>query len=256
MAPTGGGELGGPYDMTLPVTPPPAPTPRSRRTTALIAAATVAAVAAGVAGGVLALRDDGGQGRAGTEAPSTFTTSGTPTDDLGGGMDGGTGLTETPDPTATWSTATPSPTDIPAGFALQEDTAGSTVAVPEGWDREEKKNGVFYSSPDGRGLLQIYTVTEGDLTPYEALGETSRTLGRTNDNYKQLSLQDVPQDSGGSAAELVYSYDRPDGSRRQVIDRAFEATNGRQYAVLVAGPEGDWPRQREILEVALEHFVP
>jgi hypothetical protein len=171
---------------------------------------------------------------------------------------GATAWTQTPDPTSTWSTVTasPSPADLPAGFALHEDTAGFSIAVPVGWDREEKKNGVFYSSPDGRRLLQIYTVTEGNATPYEALSETSRNLRGANDNYQEISLEELAQDSGGSAAELVYAYDRPDGTRRQVVDRAFEATNGRQYAVLVAGPEREWPRQREILEVALEHFSP
>ncbi|MGI5375144.1 serine/arginine repetitive matrix protein 2 [Streptomyces sp. CA-251387] len=236
-------------DVTYTVTPPPAPLPRSRRTTALIAGATVAVVAGGVAFGVLALQDDGAGGDAGTDAASLISPSPTATSDAGPGGD-------PTDTVGTWSTDTPSPTEVPSGYTLQRDTAGFTIAVPEGWEREEKSNGVFYTSPDGKSLVQIYTDTEGSLTPYDSLRQTSQTLGSTNKNYRELSLQDTPDGPGDQAAELVYAYDRPDGTRRKVVDRAFVAENGTQYAVLVAGPEGDWPRQQDILRVALAHFAP
>lgn len=240
-------------EVTCTVTPPPAPLPRSRRTTALIAGATVAVVAGGVAFGVLASQDDGAGGDAGTDAASVVSASPTATSDPGLGGDptdtAGAWSTETPTPTST-------PTEVPSGYALQEDTAGFTIAVPEGWEREEKDNGVFYNSPDGKSLVQIYTDREGTLTPYASLSQTSRTLRSANKNYRELSLQDTPDGPGGQAAELVYAYDRPDGTRRKVVDRAFVAENGTQYAVLVAGPEGDWPRQQDILQVALAHFAP
>lgn len=246
-------------DVTYAVTPPPAPLPRSRRTTALIAGATVTVVAAGVAFGVLALQDDGKGDGTGTDAASVVSPSATATSDAGPG--------DAPTDTAgAWSTGTPSSTalspststsaEVPSGYVLQEDTAGFTTAVPEGWKRQEKDNGVFYNSPDGTSLVQIYTDTAGALTPYESLSETSRTLRSANKNYRELSLRSAPDGPGEQAAELVYVYDRPDGTRRKVVDRAFVAENGTQYAVLVAGPEDDWPRQRDILQVALAHFTP
>ncbi|MER5225512.1 hypothetical protein [Streptomyces flaveus] len=240
VGPTGAQD---PYDITSPVTPPPLPTPRSRRTTAVIAAATVVAVAVGVAGGVLALRDDGG----GASAVSASDTSDTTPPDSGPADDA-----LPSDPSNPWSTDAPSPTDVPSGYVLQEDTAGFTIAVLEGWTREKKKAGIFYNSPDGRSLIQIFTITEPD-TPYEALRQASRDLARSNKNYAQVSLKDVPQDSGEPAAELVYAYDRPDGTRRQVVDRAFMTETGTQYAVLAAGPEENWPQQRQTLGVALAH---
>ncbi|MDC0766015.1 hypothetical protein [Streptomyces sp. HD] len=235
-------------DPTYTVTPPPAPLPRSRRTTAIIAGVTVAVVAGAVAFGVLALQDDD----AGTDVSASPTATASSTTGAGGGVP--------TDTAGTWSTespslsTSPSPTsDVPSGYTLQEDTAGFTIAVPEGWERQEKTNGVFYNSPGDVSLVQIYTDTEGSRTPYESLRNTSKTLS-ANENYRQLSLQEAPDGPGEQAAELIYAYDRPDGTRRQVVDRAFVAENGTQYAVLVAGPEKIWPRQRETLQVALTYF--
>lgn len=253
-APTGPAEgQGDGGDLTYTVTPPPAPLPKSRRTTALIAGATVAVVAGGVAFGVLALQDDGAGGDSGTDAASVVSPSPTAASDDGLGGD-------PTDTVGTWSSGTPSSTptstEVPSGYVLQEDTAGFTIAVPEGWERQKKDNGVFYNSPDGLSLVQIYTDTEGALTPYESLSQTSQTLRSTNKNYRELNLRDVPDGPGEQAAQLVYVYDRPDGTRRKVVDRAFVAENGTQYAVLVAGPEEGWPRQVETLQVALAHFAP
>ncbi|MEV5434599.1 serine/arginine repetitive matrix protein 2 [Streptomyces sp. NPDC052682] len=251
-------EAYGPYDITRPVTPPPAPTPRSRRTTVLVAAAAAAAVAGGIAGGVLATRGDDGRNEPGPQAASAVSPSGTATwyDDRGATPTDSVGsAARTPGPSSPDPAGTPSPTAPPPGFRIARDTAGFTIAVPDGWEREEKKKGgVFYNSPDGRSLIQIFTVTEGDLAPYQALSETSRSLAESTENYTEISLQNLPRESG-EAAELVYAYDRPDGTRRQAVDRAFTAEDGTQYAVLAAGPEEDWPRQREILEVALAHFA-
>ncbi|GAA4049904.1 serine/arginine repetitive matrix protein 2 [Streptomyces shaanxiensis] len=248
-APPGPADVAGTGDdPTYVVTPPPAPLPRSRRTTALIAGATVAVVAGGVAFGVLALRDDGAGDGTGTETGASSLTSAPPTtasDTAPAGDPTDSGL----------PTQTPSPTEVPSGYTLEQDTAGFTIAVPEGWERQEKSNGVFYNSPDGQSLVQIYTAGEGAPTPYDSLRQTSQTL-RANKNYRELSLQNVPDGPGDQAAELIYAYDRTDGTRRQVVDRAFVAENGTQYAVLVAGPEEGWPRQREILQVALTYFAP
>lgn len=234
-------------DPTYTVTPPPAPLPRSRRTTAIIAGTAVAVVAGAVAFGVLALQDDD----AGTDVSASPTATTESTAGGGGGPRESPSLPPSPSPSPS-----PSPTsDVPSGYTLQEDTAGFTIAVPEGWERQEKSNGVFYNSPGGVSLVQIYTDTEGSLTPHESLSETSRTLKSANKNYRQLSLQDAPNGPGEQAAELIYAYDRPDGTRRQVVDRAFVAENGTQYAVLVAGPEKIWPRQRETLQVALTYFA-
>ncbi|NBM20230.1 hypothetical protein [Streptomyces sp. GC420] len=232
--------------------------PGRRRTRALIAGAAVAVAAGGLAGGLLALRDDGkagaGDGSASVSAsggPSdTFDAQGEPSDPAAGTATDPWG----PEPGTDSPSGTPSPGEVPEGFVLEEDAEGFTIAVPEDWEREKKDTGVFYNSPDGRSLVQVFTITEAAITPYEALRQASADLARSNDGYEEISLEDLPEEN---AAELVYAYDSAKtGGRRQVVDRAFDAGDGTQYALLVAGPEDDWPAQRDILTTALDHFVP
>ncbi|MCZ0980971.1 hypothetical protein O1L60_23740 [Streptomyces diastatochromogenes] len=145
----------------------------------------------------------------------------------------------------------------PPGYHGVEDPEGFTIAVPEGWNRTESDQGVFYNAPDGLSLVQVFVVKEAGLTPYEALRGASED-GRTNKpGYEELSLERVTGEPGAPAdsAELVYSYDRA-GGRRKVVDRAFTAPDGTHYAILAAGPETSWPQQRDILRVALDYFTP
>jgi hypothetical protein len=148
-------------------------------------------------------------------------------------------------------------TDVPAGYRVVHDPAGFTIAVPDGWQRDERTNGVFYTIDGDRDLLQIYQVTEPDGTPYTALQAASKERS-SQPGYEQLSLQEVTPSAtapGQDAAELVYAYDnKPLNQRRQVVDYAFTAPNGTQYAVLVAGSADEWPLQKNRLSVALARF--
>lgn len=144
------------------------------------------------------------------------------------------------------------------------DDAGFTLAVPEGWDRSESKQGVFYTSPDESSLIQIFTITEPDTTPLESLRVAADSLSTSlsKDGYEQSSLEATSAPEGASdvvtddAAELVYSYDSEKlGARRKVVDFSFTAQDGTQYAVLVAGPESEWPGQRDRLATALSRFA-
>ncbi|WP_405996060.1 hypothetical protein [Streptomyces sp. NBC_00986] len=149
-------------------------------------------------------------------------------------------------------------TDVPAGYRVVHDTAGFTIAVPDGWQRDERTNGVFYTIDGDRDLLQIYEVANPTGTPYEALQSTSNNRSNEEPGYEQLSLEDVTASTtapGQDAAELVYAYDNKTlNQRRQVVDYAFTAPNGTQYAVLVAGSADEWPLQKDRLSVALAHF--
>ncbi|MFD8644908.1 hypothetical protein ACFV14_31930 [Streptomyces zaomyceticus] len=238
-----------------------APEARPRARGAVAAGVAVAVLAAGSVGGWLLWgRDDGGSPAAGgapasvsapdeTGTDSTAPTSGSPSDPSSG----------TPSDSASPSgTATPSDGAPPAGYGVVKDLKGFTIAVPDGWDRTETDQGVFYNAPDRRSLIQIFVVTEAGLTPYEALRGASEDGRATKPGYREISLERVTGEPGAPAdsAELVYAYTRDDGSRRKVVDRAFTAPDGNHFAILVAGPESDWPKQRESLTVALEFFRP
>ena len=251
-----------PYDRTYEVTYPPDPIPGPRRRTPLIVGAVVAVLAGCVVGGLLVVRDDdtgadsasgGVTSTAGTSEPGPGDGS-SPDVDAGGGPDSGPAEAE---PTEEYISDLPST----PGYVLREDGPGFNIAVPEGWDREEKEDSVFFNSPDGKSLMQIISAEFRDdpySTPHQDLLQTSQYLAQERDGYKEISRGDCAYMPGG--AQLVYAYDLTDGSGRKVVDCAFtehfsvEYGGGVQYQVLVAGPRDDWPLQSRILRTALEHF--
>ncbi|WP_427918528.1 hypothetical protein [Streptomyces sp. cg40] len=166
---------------------------------------------------------------------------------------------------STTASVSPSATDspsveatVPVGYRVVHDPAGFTIAVPDDWQRDERTTGVFYTIDGDRDLLQIYQVANPTGTPYEALQSTSKRRRGEVPGYEELSLEQVTASAtapGQDAAELVYAYDNKTlNQRRQVVDYAFTAPNGAQYAVLVAGSADEWPLQKGRLSVALARF--
>ncbi|WP_030678125.1 hypothetical protein [Streptomyces rimosus] len=254
-----------------PTTPPPYPSPHTAAaapgiapsaarprawSTPVVVGAAVAVIAAGFGGGWLLWGGDD------TTVRSDAHTSASPTSPSSPDRNGATappgvptGATDTP---PYGSTASGSPSGaLPSGYRLARDSAGFSIAVPQGWQRTERKDGVFYTASDERYLLQVFEITEPDITPREALQGTSRDLAG-KPGYVQMSLGPVA-DIGLStgATELVYAYDSEKlGVRARVTDRAFTVPDGRQFAVLVLGPDADWPAQARIQQTALQHFTP
>ncbi|SOE11687.1 hypothetical protein SAMN06272775_2671 [Streptomyces sp. 2323.1] len=228
------------------------PTPESgvgyasgaRRRMGLIAGAAVAVIVAAVGGGYLLWGhgDDPAAAR-----PAARATSSAPSGTATGPS---TGAPDSPTPAPTLS-------DLPDGYRLAHDKKGFTLALPGTWTRSERKTGVFYTAPDDRGLVQIFEITDPEITPREALQQASQGLSG-NPGYEEISLQPLGFPGPGiDANQLVYAYDSKRlGTRVKVVDCAFTATDGRQFAVLVLGPEEDWPQQERTQEIALRTFVP
>ncbi|MGW1463007.1 serine/arginine repetitive matrix protein 2 [Streptomyces sp. NPDC002308] len=149
------------------------------------------------------------------------------------------------------ATATPEP-----GYATVSDRSGFTVFVPEEWQhRTEDDHGVYYTSDDGTSLLQIWQVT-GVTSAMDAVRAASESRS-ASPGFQEISMEAVDSSDGGDAAELVYAYDHEaTGTRRQVVDRVFTASDGRLYALLVAAPDTAWPLHEEILAQALAGFDP
>ncbi|MFF3751117.1 hypothetical protein ACFYYH_11740 [Streptomyces sp. NPDC002018] len=182
---------------------------------------------------------------AGTDTP--------PMDGLGGtdGPGGTAGATETGGPAAA---------ELPPGFRVAEDPKGFTLAVPEGWERTSRDNGVFYTTSDESSLIQVFTIAEEDMTPLDLVRRSSEDLAARNEGYTEVGVGTVTggdENPAGDAAELLYSYDSDrTGGRRQCVERVFTATDGEQYAVLVAAPAGQVADLRDLLETVLEPFEP
>ncbi|AXK34557.1 serine/arginine repetitive matrix protein 2 [Streptomyces armeniacus] len=198
--------------------------------------------------------DEDGPPRAdgpGATAPPSAGPDGTPQDGPSAeGADGADG--ETADTTTA--------AELPPDFRRIKDDEGFTVAVPEGWERTSGPNGVFYTAPDERSLLQIFRITEAGMTPLEAAREASDNLSGQADGYRELSVGPVtggPENPDGDAAELHYAYDSADaGGRRECVERVFTAIDGERYALLSCAPDDEPGTRRTVLTTALDHFVP
>ncbi|MEU8915787.1 hypothetical protein [Streptomyces nigrescens] len=218
--------------------------PGVRRRRALVAGTAVAVIAAAIGGGYLLWGhgDDPAAAR-----PPARTKASAPS-----------GTATSPSTGATDSTApAPTLTDLPDGYRLAHDKKGFTLAVPGTWTRSERKTGVFYTAPDDRGLVQIFEISNPEITPREALQQASQGLS-ANPGYEEISLEPLGFPGPGiDANQLVYAYDSKRlGTRVKVVDCAFTAADGRQFAVLVLGPETDWPEQEYTQQIALRTFVP
>ncbi|MEU5584357.1 hypothetical protein [Streptomyces chrestomyceticus] len=250
----------------LPPYPPPGPTghdptaapgtglsatrPRTWPTP-LVVGAAVAVVAVGFGGGYLLW---GGDDTAVRTEPGTAVSSQGPNRST---AEPGVPTSTTTDDQGPGSPSGSSSNPVPPGYRLARDPAGFSLAVPANWQRSQRSDGVFYTAPDERYLLQIFEVTEPDITPLEALKATSQSLA-DKPGYVEMSLgpaKDVGVSSG--TVELVYAYDSEKlGVRARVTDRAFTVPDGRQFAVLVLGPDAEWPAQSRIQQTALKFFDP
>ncbi|MFD5883355.1 serine/arginine repetitive matrix protein 2 [Streptomyces yangpuensis] len=247
----------GPSGPSGPPGPPTGPSGpvRGRWLTPATAGIAVASVAIGAAAVWFVARDTGDADRAGEKNGTV--TSGTPTGAGGspspsastGSPTGGTGPTRTP---------TPGPTGTGAGGGAHEtrqDTAGFTIAVPTGWVREELKEGVFYRSPDRTALIQVFRVSEPELSPLAAVRQASTHLRAGTRGYEEISVGPVSGSSG--AAELVYQYDSEESRGvRRGVERVFVAADGGKWAVLTAGPAAEWQVTQDHHAAALAAFRP
>ncbi|MFG2712758.1 hypothetical protein ACGFX2_19710 [Streptomyces goshikiensis] len=242
----------------LPPVPPGAPLSggaRGRWLTPATAGIAVAAVVIGAGAAWFLARDTDDANRAGEKngtvasgAPSL--PGGTPSD-AASPTPGGSA---SPDSGASGG---PSGSPSPSGTGVHEtkqDPGGFTIAVPAGWAREEGKDGVFYRSADRSALLQIFRVTE-ELSPLDTVkGSSSHRRSQTS-GYEEIRVGTVPGGSG--AAELVYEYDNAEShGRRRCVERVLFGPDGSKWAVLTAGPAGEWAATQDHHAAALAAFRP
>ncbi|WP_327138209.1 PsbP-related protein (plasmid) [Streptomyces sp. NBC_01340] len=150
----------------------------------------------------------------------------------------------------------------PEGYHSVDDPDGFSMAVPDGWQRSDRSSGIFYATDGDRRLLQVFVVTEVGMSAYDAVSKSSQNLASQQPGYEEVSLQRAPNPGGASdavgddVARLVYAYDsKKQGERRQVVEYAFTADNGKLYAVLAAGPAAQWPQQQRDVDTALKFFA-
>ncbi|MCY0926036.1 hypothetical protein OTB20_07400 [Streptomyces sp. H27-H1] len=243
-----------PYPQpVLPAYPdPPRPErPRGRWLTPATAAVAVAALAIGAAAVWFVQRDSGEPAHAGptaSSAPPSGDGPGTPAPSA-------TGTPSQSQTGAGTASPTPSPSGSDPARETVRDAKGFTVAVPAGWVREDGPAGVFYRSPDRTALIQIFQVSEPELTPLAAVQGASSYLRAQTTGYQEIGVGPAPDAPEGG--ELVYEYDSAEShGRRRSVERVFVAEDGKKWAVLTAGPAAGWTLTQAHHRAALDAFRP
>ncbi|MET9695776.1 hypothetical protein ABZY31_02485 [Streptomyces sp. NPDC006529] len=226
--------------------------PPRRWLTPATAGIAVAAVAIGAAVVWFVLRDSGGA------APDQAHGTGTPSVSASASPDPTGSASDGPSAVASASagpSASASASASSAGHVTLEDPKGFTVAVPRGWTRDDPGNGVFYRSADRSSLLQVFRVVEPELSPLDAVKGASADLRNRTSGYTEVKVGAVPGGSG--ACELVYEYDSAEShGRRRGVERVFFAQDGNKWALLAAGPAGEWETTQDHLTAAVGAFRP
>ncbi|MEV4434698.1 hypothetical protein [Streptomyces sp. NPDC049585] len=237
----------------------PADEPPSGASRASVLAGALAGVvlAGGIGTGIWALVHNSDDDKGGSTNLVTPSSSPWPSPSPSGTY-GGTsgGYTYNPYPTPTsgifGSSATSDPGARP-GFVRTADPSGYRLDVPTGWLRSRQKTSVFYTSPGGARLLQVFPFDPQRATPYDSLAE-SETYISGYSGYRKSSLSHVV--GPGDPAELEYTYVQPDSTTRYVVMRAYRAPDGNQYALLSAGPDSDRSAVRSVYRALVDSFCP
>ncbi|GAA2907765.1 serine/threonine-protein kinase [Streptosporangium fragile] len=222
--------------------------------TALAAVATAAAVFWTVqsgASGPTTTRTPGPGGNtaaaSGSGRGSTASTG--PEDASATGSNGGDGAASTGAGGDT--AASPAQTSLPRGFTLHRDTRGFSVAIPDGWTKEEKGIQVTWTRRRGLPLFSS-SWTLGSMVDskrketrepaylLDQIRDELRGLG-TPDSYRELSRRPVPF-TGGRAAELEYTFTAKDalGSSVHVYSRCVVRDSGGLGILWFYAPGGEW----------------
>lgn len=222
------------------------------------AGAAVVVLALGAVGVWLALgHRDEDSGRTGARGPQAVESAGSTSPAPGAAVPEATASREPTGPESVAPGGTGSPR-APAGYRMVADAEGFTAAVPEGWERSLENDRVFYRTADRASLVQVFRVTEPGMSPGEAVRLASGGLRDGTEGYDEIRVGPVAGAvNEGQSAELVYEYDSEEsGGRRRGVERVFRVDGGDLWAVLVAAPAGEWPRQQEILRTVTENFQP
>lgn len=147
---------------------------------------------------------------------------------------------------------------LPPGFVLKQDPAGFTIGVMDGWSRRQTGSQIFYEAPTGGAYIQVGIVKDTPMTSYENFtGLEKRHLANTASDYERVRLEEnTYQGRPGAIWEFTH-IPEPDESplRRHVIDQAFVAADGTEYAILAAVRADHWdPARDTVFSTAVSTF--
>lgn len=239
------GATPGPVAPVVPGAPPvPGADPAAeRKRKVLIWTATLTAafvIGGGATAGALLLKKNNDESDQAQNKPPAASQSPTPQQDQQDQQNQQPSATPSTSPSASPSpSASQGGATLPTGFVLKQDPAGFTVGVMDGWKRRQTGSQIYYEAPTGGAYLQIGIIKNTPTTSYENfLGLERKALETPERNYRRGQLiQNTYQGRPGALWEFTHVPEPDESSlRRHVIDQAFVAADGTEYAILAAWP--------------------
>jgi hypothetical protein len=158
-------------------------------------------------------------------------------------------------------TPTPSPTlspTVPAGFHRTNGPVGSSVAVPAGWTRQVLSDkSVRWTQTSTGAHIQVDSIGWGTSDPVAHWRQFEHEVVAKNTlpGFHETRLSGLIAPRGWPAADLEYTWSTRDHGTLRAYDRGF-TEGGRQYAILVAAPSGQWGRYSDLPEAIFNSFQP
>ncbi len=116
---------------------------------------------------------------------------------------------------------------------------------------------VRWTDPSTGAQIQVDTIPWGTADAADHWRNFAREVRAKNTlpGFQELGLRDHTVVQRWPAADLEYTWETRDHGRLRALDRGFTA-NGRQYAILVAAPAGQWSRYEFMPAVISDAFQP
>ncbi|MFD8555757.1 serine/threonine-protein kinase [Streptosporangium canum] len=160
------------------------------------------------------------------------------------------------------------PAALPRGFTLHRDRRGFSLAVPDGWTKEESEDQVSWERPGSSTLspsssswiLGVFADPGSKETgqPTDILNRLRDTLQKdmiAADSYQELSRRPVPS-AGERAAELEFGFAHRDapGMRFRFYARCVIRDSGDTGILWFFAPAEDWAEASTHIDTFVETF--
>jgi hypothetical protein len=167
-----------------------------------------------------------------------------------------TAATTSSRPTAS---ATPTVSPLPDGFRTVTDKHGWSVALPDGWVREEVPPRVYYWSADRAFRFGERIQPPGESTAYDVMHGQDVVARGAKGPYKGYRDGVVTRTTqqGADAALWEFTYDgfAGGGGPRRTFDLCW-VQDGRMYDVWLSGPLDRTEETRALFDTARRTFTP
>ncbi|RAJ57299.1 hypothetical protein K378_05457 [Streptomyces sp. Amel2xB2] len=169
----------------------------------------------------------------------------------------------TPSKTSTSAPPEPEPTEkpkppartLPAGFHTVVDDRGFSLAVMEGWQRQElSPTQVGFVPPTNDQYLHVSQVENAPRASFINFLETEQALAESGNGYQRILLEHRTF-QGHPAARWEFTYVPESGDPMHVVEQAYIDDAGTEYNLYFEAPQRLWDDQKELVfSTALNTF--